>query len=383
MKILYFSRDYTTHDHRFLSSLAKTDHEVGFLRLENHGHILDDRPLPPEIQQIRWMGGRKPARFKDGIQLITGLKRVISDFKPDLIQAGPIQRSAFMVALVGFHPLVTMSWGYDLLKDVKRNRWWEWATRFTLKRTDALVGDCATIRDLAVQYGMNSDRIVAFPWGANIDKYSPYVGSVYKSPLRKRLGWGKGNFVLLSTRGWSEIYGVEDLAHAFVKAVRQYPDLRLLMLGNGSLAPKIRRIFQQGRVQDFVHFPGQVNQRKLPNFYQAADLYISTSHSDGTSISLLEALACGTPVLLTDIPGNQEWIHPSHLTPLSDGEDSKVGWLFQDGDVESLTQGILHAVKYKDHLPSMGRAARILAESRANWETNFPKLFEAYQIATS
>ena len=368
-RILYFSRDYTTHDHRYLSALAKTEHQVGYLRLEKRGRDLDDRPLPPEIEIIPWVGGQSPARFRDGLKLLIGLRKVIGQFKPDLIQAGPIQRAAFLAALSGFRPLLSMSWGYDLLVDANRDRGWAWATRYTLRRSDALLGDCHTIRNLAVDYGMMPERIVTFPWGANIEKYSPGDDN----GLRQRLGWGKDIFVLLSTRGWSPIYGVEDLARAFAQTAQQHPELRLLMLGNGPLAPKIRQIFINARVQDQVHFPGMVNQKDLPNYYRAADLYISSSHSDGTSISLLEALACGKPVLLTDIPGNQEWV-------TTEGE---VGWLFRDGDVNSLRDGILWALDHRDQLPAMGQAARQLAEARANWDENFPKLFEAYHLALS
>lgn len=378
MRILYFSRDYTTHDHRFLAALAQTEHEIGFLQLERRGHALDDRPLPPQIQQIPWVGGQTPARFMDGPRLLAGLKKVIRNFKPDLIQAGPIQRSAFLVALSGFRPLVTMSWGYDLLHDVHNGRAWEWATRYTLKRSAALVGDCDTIRNLAIEYGMAPERIVTFPWGANIKRFTPIPHpKTPNSQLRQRLGWDDEKFVLLSVRSWSPLYGVEDLARAFVKAAHQRPELRLFMLANGPLAPTIRQILQRGGVLDQVHFPGQISQDKLPEFYQAADLYISTSHSDGTSISLLEALASGTPVLLSDIPGNREWVseevHPEH--------SRRVGWLFRDGDVESLTNGILHAVESRGQISAMGQAARALAESRGNWEKNFPRLFEAYEIA--
>lgn len=318
--------------------------------------------------------------------MLAGLRKVVRDFQPDLIQAGPIQRSAFLAALTGFKPLVTMSWGYDLLHDVNQSRAWEWATRYTLKRTSAFVGDCDTIRNLAVDYGMAPERIVTFPWGANIQKYTPAPPSTLPA-LRKRLDWDENAFVLLSVRSWSPIYGVDDLARAFVKAARQHPELRLFMLGNGPLAPTIRRIFQQSGVLDQVHFPGQVSQEKLPDFYRAADLYLSTSHSDGSSISLLEALASGIPVLLSDIPGNREWLPASSGGSGGANEGRMggegVGWLFIDGDVELLTNGILHAVKHRDQLPAMGREARRLAESRGNWEMNFPELFKAYEIALS
>ena len=92
-RILYFSRDYTTHDHRFLTSLSKTKYEVAFLQLERRGYVFEDRPLPPNIQLIPWLGGKSAATIQDGPKLLRGLRSVVRDFQPDLIQAGPIQLS--------------------------------------------------------------------------------------------------------------------------------------------------------------------------------------------------------------------------------------------------------------------------------------------------
>ena len=108
----------------------------------------------------------------------------------------------------------------------------------------------------------------------------------------------------------------------------------------------------------------------LPDYYRSADLYVSASHSDGSSVSLLEAMACGVPPLVSDIPGNMEWV--TH---------GRTGWAFADGDVEGLTEGILKAVRNKDNLNSMGLAAREVVEARADWTKNYPKMIEAYQMA--
>jgi L-malate glycosyltransferase len=62
MKILYFTRDYTPHDYRFLSALAQTSHQVFYLRLEKRGHALEDRPLPEKIEQVAWEGRRKTSQ---------------------------------------------------------------------------------------------------------------------------------------------------------------------------------------------------------------------------------------------------------------------------------------------------------------------------------
>lgn len=369
MRILYFSRDYTPHDHRFLTALAKTDHRVYFLRLEKGSHVLEDRPLPPEIEQVQWAGGKHPAKLKDGLGLLADLRNVIRQVKPALIHAGPIQRSAFLAALSGFHPLVSMSWGYDLLHDAKLNPFWRWATRFTLRNSAAMVGDCDTIRQLAISYGMPDRRIITLPWGVDIQHFNvPTITSIDRSLIDERSN--VKTFNLLSTRGFEPIYGVDVIARAFVIAARKRPELQLTLLGNGSQAAAIRQIFLVGAVYDRVHFPGQTTYEDLPSQYQNADLYISASHSDGTSISLLEAFACGTPAIVSDIPGNQEWVTP--------GEN---GWLFPDGNAEALASAILNAMDQRQSLPEMGRKARLVAEARADWEKNFPQLEKAYAIA--
>jgi glycosyltransferase involved in cell wall biosynthesis len=360
MRILYFSRDYSTHDHRFLSALSYTEHKVYYLRLERSGHTLEDRSLPPEIEPVQWAGGKHPAMLKDGLYLLGDLRRVIKQIKPDLIQAGPIQRSAFLTALTSFRPLVSMSWGYDLLHDAKINPFWQWATRFTLRHSAAMLGDCNTIRQLAISYGISDNRIVTFPWGVDIHHFN--VSTLPRSNVP--------TFNLLSTRGFETIYGIDVIARAFVIAARKCPELHLTMLGNGSQAAAIRQIFLIGAVYDRVHFPGQIPYEALPDYYKNSDLYISASHSDGTSISLLEAFACGIPAIVSDIPGNQEWVTP--------GEN---GWLFPDGDAEALASVILNAVEQRQTLPEMGRKARLLAEARADWEKNFPQLEKAYAIA--
>jgi glycosyltransferase involved in cell wall biosynthesis len=377
MRILYFSRDYTSHDHRFLSALAKTSHQILYLRLERGRYSLEEQPLPAEVELIPWRGGQRPVQIKNSLGLLADLKRVIQEKKPDLIQAGPIQRSAFLAAFIGFRPLVSMSWGYDLLQDASRNTFWDWATRYTLRRSSALVGDCDTIRQLAIAYGMEAERIVTFPWGIDLNHFSP-ADRFDGQPETL----GENTFTLLSTRGWEPIYGTELIAQAFVKVAAHRPELRMVMLNSGSQAGVLLQIFSNGKnirpdtnldpssPLPPVSFPGQIGYDDLPRFYQSADLYVSATHSDGTSISLLEAMACGCPVLVSDIPGNREWV-----------EHDRNGWLFPDGDPDALANAILHAVEVRSRLAQMGIAARQVAEQRADWNRNFPNLFRAYEIA--
>ena len=371
MRILYFSKDYSPHDHRFLSALAETEHEVFYLKLERNLRQTEDRTVPSQIQLVLWKGGQSAFRWRDVPRLTLDLKRVIREIKPDLIHAGPIQTCAFLAVLSGFHPILTMSWGFDLMQDAERNGWMKWVTSYTLKRSTFFTSDAQITRDKAVTFGMNQDHIVVFPWGVDLSHFSPEQLKVSKKPQSaksKAQNARRKSFVLFCNRSWEPRYGVDILAKAFVKVANQREDVNLLLLNGGSQANVIRQILMNGGVLDRVQFGGQVSQRDLPRWYHMADLYISPSHVDGSSVSLMEALACGVPALVSDIHANKEWV--------SEGIN---GWLFPDGNADILAEKILAVIAQITNLTQISRAARRSAEERADWKKNFAKLLEAYE----
>jgi len=362
LRILYFSRTYTPHDHRFLQAMSENGDVIYVLHLENRSQLLEDRPLPRGVERVHWLADRIPFGHAQLLPFVSSLRRVLTRIKPQVILAGPLQTCAFLVAMTGFRHLVSMSWGYDLLIDAQRDRWMTWVTRYTLKRSAAFLGDCETIRRLAIAYGMNPQRIVTFPWGVDLRHFSPA-----KRPAEKG-----DAFVFLSTRSWEPIYGVDLIARAFAEFAPRYPYAHLILLGNGSQASLLRKILSQADVLDQVSMPGQIGFKDLPRYYHLADVYVSASHSDGTSISMLEAMACGRPVILSDIPGNREWI--------TSGEQ---GWFFPDGDWQALAGVMERAILNFPKLERMGQAARQLVEERADWQRNFPKLYTALAWASS
>jgi hypothetical protein len=76
MKIIYFSKNYTPHDYRFLSSLAGTEHEIFYLKLEANKRQIEDRPAPENVQQILWAGGQREFRWRDVPLLTLDLRRL-------------------------------------------------------------------------------------------------------------------------------------------------------------------------------------------------------------------------------------------------------------------------------------------------------------------
>ncbi|MBE0670312.1 MAG: glycosyltransferase family 4 protein [Anaerolineales bacterium] len=357
MKLIYFSLGYSTHDYRFLKAASDGGHEVFFVQLEGNKRQVESRSVPENVNQVIWKGGREAFTWSKLPALVMDFKRLLRDLKPDLVHAGPIQTCAFIAVLAGASPILTMSWGFDLMDDVHKGRMWEFATRYTLKRSTFFTSDANVTKDKAVAYGMNPEKTIVFPWGVDLEHFKPASQSSNSS-----------TFTLFCNRSWETRYGVDVLARAFVKVAQQKDNVDLILLSGGSQGAKLRQIFQSGSVLDPVTFGGQISQTDLPRWYHMADLYISPSHVDGSSVSLMEALACGLPCLVSDIPANKEWV-----------VENENGWLFRDGDSDHLAEKILAAMDQREKLPEIGKASRRSAEKRADWKKNAAALMNVYR----
>jgi L-malate glycosyltransferase len=364
VRILYFSRCYTTHDRRFLEALIAADLDVWFLQLEPDAGY-DTRPLPEGVQAAKWPRGFQPVDTVDArLALMPDFERVLADVRPDLVHAGPVQSCGWMTALSGTRPFLVASWGSDVLVDADRDAAWSWMTRYTLRQADMLLCDCDAVR-IKVQQMLPypDERVVQFPWGIDLERFAPGPDTLN---LRHSLGWDDA-FVSLGTRSWEEIYGHHVLLEAFQLAHARNPRMRLILVGDGSLAAPILEFIRAQGLEDVIHRPGRVPYDRVAEYMRAADLYVSASRSDGTSISLLEAMATGLPVLVSDLPGNKEWVRsPDNgwLTP-NEPRPFSEKWL----DAASIDASRRSAI---------ARNNREVAVRRADWGANVKALLRAY-----
>ncbi len=359
MKLLYFSRGYTTHDRRFLQSFVDSGLEVSYLRLIDER--LDLRSLPKGVHDLSWVGEHLPLdSFPDYYHRYAALRQVLADIQPSAVVAGPVQTSAFLVSLTQYRPLIAMSWGSDLLVDATRNFRMGQRTRYTLNRSAGALGDCQAVREKIHSFTeMSDENIVTFPWGIDLQQFTPGPSAL---GLRERLNWER-NPVLISTRTWEPLYSIDVLVNAFALLRERHPEVRLILLGDGSESKKIGKLISELQLNDFIHAPGRVGYELLPDYFRAADVYVSSALSDGTSISLLEAMASGLPVVVTDSFGNKEWVKT--------GEN---GWLFSPGDPSSMARALEEVLSDPLRLQKMKTANVGVARSGANWNENFPQL---------
>ncbi len=126
---------------------------------------------------------------------------------------------------------------------------------------------------------------------------------------------------------------------------------------------------REHKLAKVVVTPGRVSSVELSAWFRAAQGFVSCARADGTSISLLEAMATGLPVLVTDIPSNREWV--------SAGEN---GWLAAQGSADDFAGKMLRmaGLAPAERAAISARNQKIVAE-RADWDRNFPLLLDLYE----
>lgn len=292
-------------------------------------------------------------------------RRILRRVQPDIIHAGPVPTCGFLAALSEFHPLLLMSWGSDILVEAERGPISTWVTRLALRRADGVLCDCRAVRDRLVgRWGYPAERITVFPWGVDLPRFHPAPSAL---GLRRRLGW-EGKPLILHTRSFERIYGIETLLESIRLAVQGNPELRFLLVGDGSLRPHIERFIRRHRLEEAVYLAGRVPHESLPDYFNESDVYLSCSRSDGSSVSLLEAMACGLPAVVSDLPSNREWVQPGVN-----------GWLFPKNDAAATAEAILAACRDAVQRKRMGAANEALARERADWEKNSLLLIQTYE----
>jgi len=367
LRILYFSLGDTVHDRRFLQRIADFGYEVWSLRLSDAGRADPDEDTSGAGPRASWPTGAPTVKGPEGVpNLLPAFRDVLADVRPAVVHAGPTQSCGYLAALSEFHPFLLMSWGSDLLVDAERNEVWRRATSVALHGSDLLLCDSAAVRTKAhTLLGYDDSRIVQFPWGVDLKEFRPGADD---RGLRHEMGWDD-SFIILSTRSWEPLYGIETLLEAFRRAYAKEPRMRLILLGGGSLASKIERFLKSNKLDRFVHRPGVMPHDAISAYFRAVDLYVSCSLSDGSSVSLLEAMATGLPVVVSDTPGNREWV-----------VSGKNGWLAPVGDADAFAGHLITSIRSGSSARArISQANRGIAERRADWSRNSEQLRQAYE----
>jgi glycosyltransferase involved in cell wall biosynthesis len=210
------------------------------------------------------------------------------------------------------------------------------------------------------QLGIMGEKISVIPMG--VDELFVEMGK------NRTLELNKHPFIIISNRNLLPIYNVSLLIRAIPIVLKEEPESKFLIAGDGSEKENLEKQVEDSNLSASVHFFGRVPHKDMPKLLAQADIYVSTSPYDGTSVSLLEALASGTFPVVADIPANREWI--------VDGDN---GFLVPKENENLLAKRIVEAIRNRRLLKEAFDKNRIIVKQRAYWGENVKKIMDLYR----
>ena len=218
-----------------------------------------------------------------------------------------------------------------------------------IKVEKQLAGDCDRIlagterekRHITELYGAPSRRVRVVPCGVDLERFN--VSN--RRDSRARLGLDGAERVVLYVGRFDPIKGVDLLLRA-VAGLRNKMRLRVVLVGGGeeetSEVQALRALSSELALNDRVTFAGRRLHGDLPDYYRAADVLVLPSYYESFGLVVLEALACGTPVVATRVGAVQDIVR-----------NGVNGWIVSENTPESLAEGLNRALRlYDDRMPS-------------------------------
>jgi glycosyltransferase involved in cell wall biosynthesis len=215
--------------------------------------------------------------------------------------------------------------------------------RAVYRRADrVIVLSEAFARLVSETYGVDPGRVRVVPGAVCLERFAQAPD---RHAARARLGWPQDRPIVLTVRRLAARMGLERLIDAMQAVVSELPDALLFIAGKGRLDAQLRARVAACGMQDSVRFLGFVPEDELALVYAAADLHVVPSVAlEGFGLSAAEALAAGTPSLVTPVGGLPEVVRP--LSP---------DLVLQSSCTADIAAGIAGALRGSPAVPSAAR----------------------------
>ena len=336
MRLAFLADASLPHTLRWVNHFAARGHECLLSSVEpGTGYACPVAALPPRTSLPRFL------RYTLAVPEV---QRLLRAFRPQVVNAHFLPNYGWLAVRAGCQPLVLTTLGSDILLVPQRSPLHAWRTRYVLGRSDAVTADAQMLARAIAAFGVPAAKILTVPFGIEAARF----GSPAPRP--------SAPLVVLSTRRLEPVYDVETLLGA---CARLDPGERAAfawrIAGSGTREAALRT--QAAALP--VEFLGWLGVADLDRELASAHLYVSTSQSDSTSVSLLEAMAAGCLPVVSDLPANREWI--------THGEN---GLLFPVGDDAALAGCLRQAAGDAAWRTQAAARNRDIVAARATWESN-------------
>ena len=350
MNICYLANSASVHTQRWARHFTRRGHQVTVVSF--HAGKIEGIP----VYQFPPTSGRR----RLSILLNVGrVRHLVWKINPDILHAHYVTGYGLAAALTGWHPLIMTAWGSDVLIAPEQSWIYRQIVRFALGRADLVTSMAEHMtRHLIERRYASADKIVTLPFGVDTDVFSPD---------QRTRQHGDGPPLVVSTRRLQHGLDVDVFIRAIPTVLACCPDARFVVTGGGPLRGQLEQLATDLGVAERIEFRGEITHQEMPKLLGQADVFVSTSPSDGNNVSLNEAMACGAFPIATDIPANRAWLEP--------GQN---GLLFPCQDSSELAQKIIEALRQPGWRQAAIPRNWEIIRTRASWAREMARMEDLY-----
>lgn len=310
-----------------------------------------------DLSVKRTIGALSKAKY---LKSVPYLKKLLREFQPDIVHAH-FATSYGLLASRLKHPVLFISvWGTDVYRFPKQSILHRSIFKHILKKANFLL---STSKDMARELALYTNQhIQILPFGVDTKKFCPS-----ESKQRETITIGCIKWI-------EENYGIQYLFQAFAKLKNEafYPQLKLLIVGDGSYLNELKRLCQQLAIEGQVSFAGRVDHSQVVEYHQQMDIEVYLSHFESFGVSAVEAAACGNPLIVSRVGGLPEVV-----------EDGNTGFIVASKDVDQLKQKLEVLINDSALRSQLGQAGRTKVLQEYSWEQNVEQMLDIYRRALS
>ena len=293
---------------------------------ERSGIVPQERQGTLIVEHPRFLSVPGVLKSLDGLlyflSLVWRVRRLRREFAFDLIDAHfsyPDGMAAILLGRVLGCPVTVTLRG--TIVPLSTHRLPRVQIRWTLRRAARIFSVSESLKTVAMSLGIPAEKIRVIPNGVDTEVFRP----VSRSEARVALGLPPDRPLVVSVGILSQRKGHQRVLEALPAVLRRYPDLLYVIIGGptseGDTGPLLARLTQELGLDDHVRLVGPQPHDAIPRWLAAADLFCLATSNEGRANVVMEALACGVPVVTTRVGGNAEIVHHGEnglLVPLGD-----------------------------------------------------------------
>ena len=364
MRICYLAGAQSVHTQKWVKFFADKGHEVHLISFEK-----------AHIENVKMYNLKRPFALRFGLDLplktsrARFIKRLIGRIDPDILHAHYLSDYGFYGALCGFKPFVVTAWGSDVLlvpsEGARKQFIKRYIAKYVVGKADLVTGNSESLIRAVVGLGVDERKVRMIIHGVDLRVFHLVEDG---GKFKEDFGVPQDYQVVISTRNLEPVYDVATLIKAMPYVIDECRNTYFIIVGDGTLRRQLEELACELGVTENVRFVGSVSNMEMPKFLYVSDVYVSTSLSDTRSVSLLEAMACGLPVIVTDLEGNRECV--------KEGEN---GFVFPKRDFRALAEKMVYFLKDEDTRRKFGVINRRYVEKEGNYEKEMTKMEKSYE----